>query len=61
MSMQRKMRRRAGLALAAIGLLSAGAGLGAAVAAILIQQATEPAAGLAVRSLSERTRAQPGG
>lgn len=60
MIMQRKTRRRAGVALAAVGLISAGAGLGAAVAAILIQQATDPTAEFAARSSSERARSQPG-
>lgn len=61
MSMQRKTRRRAGVMLAAVGLISAGAGLGAAIAAILIQQATEPASEYTVGLSSERTRRQPGG
>ncbi|SEA39800.1 hypothetical protein SAMN04488580_102553 [Mycobacterium sp. 283mftsu] len=61
MGVQRTTRRRAGIVLAAVGLVSVGAGLGAAVAAIVIQQVTEPAAEIAVRSLPERTRTQPGG
>lgn len=60
MSMQCKARRRAGVVLAAVGLITVGAGLGAAVAAILIQQATEPAAEYTVGPSAERIRTQPG-
>lgn len=61
MIMQRKTRRRAGVALAAVGLISAGAGLGAAIAAVLIQQATDPTADFAAGSSSEPVRSQPVG
>ncbi len=61
MGIQRTMWRPAGMALAAVGLASAGAGLGAAVAAVLIQRATDPTAEYSAGLGLERSRTQPGG
>ncbi|MDR3663674.1 MAG: hypothetical protein P4L86_25355 [Mycobacterium sp.] len=61
MTMQHKTRRRVGVALAAIGLISLGAGFGAAVAAALIQQDIDTTARLAAKSSLERNRTQSDG